>query len=336
MRTLVFRKHVVGIIVAIIIACLPGVAAYGQNVDQILVPNPSGATSAGTTNQQTTITRTITPGSTTDNSQALRNFLQNRPEVMDQLKLLLMQRLRSEGSLVDEQTVSDQAVYERLQNDLDFRQEALRSLVDLGYISEDDARNLMGNEPNGPMTAEQGEPRENLPPGTIYPSPTTTGVQPGTTETTGVTRRQGERPMTTRPEPRYDDSALNPKTLPKKNPYPGLPSARDLYTQFPEQTKPLKRFGSDIFRPDVVGMSNFPMDLPAGSDYVLGPGDTVTINIWGGVTQRISRSGRPRRPSLAARHRTGCGFRLDPGAGAEESYRRPWRRSTTMPGSICR
>ena len=90
-------------------------------------------------------------------------------------------------------------------------------------------------------------------------------------------------------EQRYDDSALNPKTVPKTNPYPSLPSARDLYTQFPEQSKPLKRFGSDIFRPDIVGMSEFPMDLPAGADYVLGPGDTVTINIWGGVSQRISR-----------------------------------------------
>ena len=90
-------------------------------------------------------------------------------------------------------------------------------------------------------------------------------------------------------EQRYDDSWLNPKTLPKTNPYPSLPSARDLYTQFPEQSKPLKRFGSDIFRPDVVGMTNFPMDLPAGADYVLGPGDTVTIDIWGGVSQRMSR-----------------------------------------------
>ena len=41
---------------------------------------------------------------------AIRNFLQNRPEVMEQLKLLLVQRLRAEGSLVDEQTISDQAV----------------------------------------------------------------------------------------------------------------------------------------------------------------------------------------------------------------------------------
>ena len=62
-----------------------------------------------------------------------------------------------------------------------------------------------------------------------------------------------------------------------------------MYTQFPEQPKTLKRFGSDIFRPDVVGLNKFPMDLPAGPDYVLGTGDTVTLDIWGGVSQRLTR-----------------------------------------------
>ncbi|MGC2110197.1 MAG: SLBB domain-containing protein [Candidatus Korobacteraceae bacterium] len=188
---------------------------------------------------------------------AMRNFLQNRPEVMEQLKRLLVQRLRSEGSLVDEQTITDQMVYDRMQNDPVFRSEAIRSLVELGYISEDDAQTLLGTAGNAPMRAAP-----STGPTTAYP-PT---------------------------ERRYDDSALNPKTVPQPNPYPSLPSARDLYTQFPDQAKPLRRFGSDLFRPDVVGMNNFPMDLPAGADYVLGPGDTVTIDIWGGVSQRINRS----------------------------------------------
>ena len=55
------------------------------------------------------------------------------------------------------------------------------------------------------------------------------------------------------------------------------------------ENKPLKRFGADIFRPDVVGLDKFPMDLPAGADYVLGTGDTVVVDFWGGVTQQITR-----------------------------------------------
>ena len=31
------------------------------------------------------------------------------------------------------------------------------------------------------------------------------------------------------------------------------------------------------------------MDMPAGPDYVLGPGDVLSIDIWGGVSQRLAR-----------------------------------------------
>ena len=29
------------------------------------------------------------------------------------------------------------------------------------------------------------------------------------------------------------------------------------------------------------------MDLPVGPDYVVGPGDGLAINLWGGVSQRM-------------------------------------------------
>jgi protein involved in polysaccharide export with SLBB domain len=31
------------------------------------------------------------------------------------------------------------------------------------------------------------------------------------------------------------------------------------------------------------------MDLPVGPDYVVGPGDGLAINLWGGVSQRMVR-----------------------------------------------
>jgi protein involved in polysaccharide export with SLBB domain len=229
----------------------------------------------------------------------MRNFLQNRPEVMDQLKLLLVQRMRDDGSLIDEQAVTDQMVYERLQTDPDFRRDALQTLVDQGYISEDDARMLLASENNPNYTQGQGyESREGGANASLYPNNPENANQgnisgnEGEGATTGTAATRTGRTTTgtsTVPPPRYDDSQLNPKTLPKKSPYPGLPSMRDLYAQFPEQPKTLKRFGSEIFRADVVGMRNFPMDMPAGPDYVLGPGDSVTINTWGGVTQRLTR-----------------------------------------------
>ncbi|MBZ5565722.1 MAG: SLBB domain-containing protein, partial [Acidobacteriia bacterium] len=73
------------------------------------------------------------------------------------------------------------------------------------------------------------------------------------------------------------------------SPYADLPSLYDLYVQAAPRTGPLERFGLDVFRraPETTGI---PMDLPAGPDYVLGPGDGLTIDLWGGVSQRLFRT----------------------------------------------
>ena len=306
-------------LVIALLLCLSAAAAYGQNADQssqspassnIMVPNPQVGQQQGQQGSSSVTQTANVPGMTNSErySVVLRNFLQNRPEVMDQLKLLLIQNMRDEGSLVDDQTVTDQMVYERMQSDPQFRADAIHSLIDQGYISEDDAKTLLPSAGNNPGYAQEYEPRENINPNInseMYPTNPADNNQgnvagmgneegaAGTANgrpTTGTTGRPTTGLSTLQPrEPRYDDSQLNPKTLPQKSPYPGLPSIRDLYTQFPEQPKSLKRFGSEIFRADVVGMRNFPMDMPAGPDYVLGPGDSITINTWGGVTQRLTR-----------------------------------------------
>jgi len=73
------------------------------------------------------------------------------------------------------------------------------------------------------------------------------------------------------------------------NPYAGVPSLYDLYVQAAPRTGRLERFGLDVFRrrPENSGI---PIDLPAGPEYVLGPGDGLTIDFWGGVSQRLFRT----------------------------------------------
>jgi len=73
------------------------------------------------------------------------------------------------------------------------------------------------------------------------------------------------------------------------NPYAYLPSLYDLYMQAAPSTGRLERFGLDVFRHDRRSLG-IPMDLPAGPDYVLGPGDGLTIDLWGGVSQRLFRT----------------------------------------------
>jgi protein involved in polysaccharide export with SLBB domain len=75
----------------------------------------------------------------------------------------------------------------------------------------------------------------------------------------------------------------------KANPYADVPALYDLYTQVNAQTAPLERFGINVFRNDNGTFDDLPMDLPAGPDYVLGPGDGLNLELWGSLSQRLQR-----------------------------------------------
>jgi protein involved in polysaccharide export with SLBB domain len=68
-----------------------------------------------------------------------------------------------------------------------------------------------------------------------------------------------------------------------------LESLRELYTQIPSTGARLQRFGSDALLLGTGNADELPMDLPAGPDYVLGPGDGLVVNIWGGQSDRLEK-----------------------------------------------
>jgi polysaccharide export outer membrane protein len=76
----------------------------------------------------------------------------------------------------------------------------------------------------------------------------------------------------------------------QRNPYANLPSLYDLYVQAASNSRPLERFGLDVFRKAAVNPSYLPMDLPVGPNYVVGPGDSLSIDIWGAMSQRLLRT----------------------------------------------
>ncbi|MBI3404395.1 MAG: polysaccharide biosynthesis/export family protein, partial [Acidobacteria bacterium] len=75
----------------------------------------------------------------------------------------------------------------------------------------------------------------------------------------------------------------------RPNPYSNIPSLYEMYAQAKSKPGDLKRFGLDALRNSDTDLDRLPMDLPVGPDYVVGPGDGLSINLWGGVSQRISR-----------------------------------------------
>jgi protein involved in polysaccharide export with SLBB domain len=69
-----------------------------------------------------------------------------------------------------------------------------------------------------------------------------------------------------------------------------LQSLRDLYSQVPEQTSKLRRFGSDMFLEHGLTTKQMSIDVPIGPDYILGAGDSLIISLWGGISQSVPRT----------------------------------------------
>jgi protein involved in polysaccharide export with SLBB domain len=127
-----------------------------------------------------------------------------------------------------------------------------------------------------------------------YPSQTQSGAESGGARTAGG---QDQSSLSERASlDRRSRTYLPPLTRDyhaqlrhRVNPYADVPSLYDLYSQYGRQSPKLVRFGDDVFRNGTGNFDQLPMDLPAGPDYVLGPGDGVNINLWGGVSQRLRR-----------------------------------------------
>jgi polysaccharide export outer membrane protein len=76
----------------------------------------------------------------------------------------------------------------------------------------------------------------------------------------------------------------------RPNPYADAPSLYDLYVQASSPAQRVERFGAALFRQGGANPEVLPMDLPVGPDYVVGPGDSLSIDLWGGLSQRLFRT----------------------------------------------
>jgi polysaccharide export outer membrane protein len=98
----------------------------------------------------------------------------------------------------------------------------------------------------------------------------------------GTTTPYGRRYQPKPPPP-------SPELVRAPNPYKNIPSLYDMYVQAIPRPLTPKRFGAEVFENGTRDSQFIPMDVPAGPDYVVGPGDGLSINLWGGVNQRIYR-----------------------------------------------
>jgi protein involved in polysaccharide export with SLBB domain len=73
-------------------------------------------------------------------------------------------------------------------------------------------------------------------------------------------------------------------------PYYEIPSVYDMFVHAAAPTGAVERFGEEVFLNPPKASGNMPIDFPASPDYVVGPGDGLAIDLWGGVSQRLERT----------------------------------------------
>ena len=231
--------------------------------------------------------------------QIIRILQQNENLLMD-VKSQVADRLQQQGTQIEATDITDEMLYNQIATNASVRANVTTYLRARGYV------------PQGGLQSAGAGPAQNdsqfgLPSSdgqSTSPSGMSTGGdtgfsnlesggdgQPRTTLPAGNSRGK----MENRGKEETNASTDFPKVLRLPTPY-NLRSMRDLYTQVPEHAAPLKRFGSEVFVsrefPSMgrgVSTRDTPLDVPLGPDYVVGPGDTLAISLWGGVTQNISR-----------------------------------------------
>jgi protein involved in polysaccharide export with SLBB domain len=244
-------------------------------------------------------------------SARIIEILQQNPDLMVELKALVADRLQEQGTELSADDISDEMFYSQIEVNAGLRAGIASYLRARGYLAEDESANA---ETSAVETGANGEPATGQAIGnqieavgslseaqmearnaSRYPVEASDVLAPGIPIAGSAARRAPGPEARPRREPANASTDV-PSVLHQAAPY-NLQSMRDLYTQIPESTQRLKRFGSDVFLArDAVAAArgvwnrDTPLDVPLGPDYVLGPGDSLTIDLWGGVTQSITRT----------------------------------------------
>jgi protein involved in polysaccharide export with SLBB domain len=237
------------------------------------------------------------------------DILEQSPDLVEQLKSQLADRMQLQGVQMDASDISDQMLYSQIATSPELRTNITTVLRARGYVSDGDLQSVGSGvseqSGNNPLSSSQRSPMLDGSANGIDAGSSTNGALTGidggaASATTAGSMRLNRNQLNQREYPRNQEKANAstdaPKVLHQPTPY-DLQSLRDLYTQIPNETASLKRFGSDVFvnrelsaAARGISARDTPLDVPLGPDYVLGPGDTLTIRLWGGVTQSIIRS----------------------------------------------
>ncbi len=234
------------------------------------------------------------------------SILQEKPQVVIELKTLLAEA--QPGGQLQADSITDEMLYSQIASNKDLRENITIFLRARGYVSDADLRRWADRDDDG---IPGSPPLRSQTPGSGFSSmaslayPQNGAAQKTDSSSLGASATTNDIPLAngggaaSDSRPNRGKEARNiteqPQVMHRPAPY-NLMSLRDLYTQIPDSPERLERFGSDVFTHrgraagnPFGGVSSTPLDVPIGPDYVVGPGDTLAINIWGGISQSFAR-----------------------------------------------
>jgi protein involved in polysaccharide export with SLBB domain len=218
------------------------------------------------------------------------------------VKTQIADYLQQQGTQVNASDITDEMVYNQIQTSPTVRANITIFLQSQGYVPQGGLRTAgPGIRQDNSSVMQPGLPESGDMSATGLPAKTGAAMgesnlnRDGALQTrTGIGQNRQNNPAN-RGHEEANASTDAPKVLHQPTPY-DLRALHDLYAQIPEQTIPLKRFGSEVFVDRSLSSmtrgstsTDTPLDVPLGPDYVVGPGDTLTINMWGGMTQSMTR-----------------------------------------------
>ncbi|WP_232298780.1 SLBB domain-containing protein [Granulicella tundricola] len=289
-------------------------AASGQN---------AGSTAGSTANGSFAgVDGTVSPIAGTRGSLSAGQIvaiLQDKPEVIVEIKQLAADQLQQQGVKIQPDSITDEALYSQIASNAPLRSAITNFLRARGYVSDADLqqnaaaggsdRDDDGDALSSTQTLQSLSqvPGANLPlaaaDGSSLQDSLAQQAEQGRLQSSGNTTGAGARTTNAAASRQTRDSDTHnttdvPKVLRQPAPY-NLLSMRDLYTQIPEESTHLKRFGSEMFvsrggtgtMTRAVGQGQeSPLDIPIGPDYVVGPGDSLSIDLWGGISQTLTKT----------------------------------------------
>ena len=233
-------------------------------------------------------------------------LLQQKPELMVDLKRLAAEQLQAQGINIQEDSITDEMLLGKIVSDASVRANITLWLRARGYVTaadieqaktaaqdsnDDEPQSLAGTPISSDSEVAQLLASSNTQTQTGLTSPATLSplLSDGESASSGDLAASENKRNAPRAKPGTDTNPDGePELLHRPTPM-NLMAMRDLYTQVPDQSSSLKRFGCDIFLSRGMQSKQMTLDLPVGPDYVLGPGDSINISLWGGLAQQFTR-----------------------------------------------